>query len=203
MIRVIIVDDHQLVAEGVAKIIGACQKIEVIAIANSISMAISLLGIHKPDILLVDVAMPDGDGIDAIKMFTDVHPSMRIIVVTSYAEPAVIQRAMDNGADGYILKNAEADELTDGIMVVAKGDIYICKEAQELMIGHGDAPPELTKRELEILRLIVAGLTQKEIADRLCLGFETIHSYTKYIRQKLGCSNSAAMVRTAIERHLI
>lgn len=203
MISIIIADDHRLVAEGIARLIDESKKARVTAIARNLNEASQLLRTTPCDILLLDVAMPDGDGIDAISRFTKLNQKLRIIVLTIYAEPAVIRRAMDAGAAGYILKNTDASELIDGITVVADGDTFICENAQHLLIDNGEAAPELTPREREILKLVVEGLSMKEIADKLCLGFETVHSYTKYIRQKLGCNNIASLVRTAIERHLV
>jgi len=203
MISIIIADDHRLVAEGIARLIDESKKARVTAIARNLNEASQLLRTTPCDILLLDVAMPDGDGIDAISRFTKLNQKLRIIVLTIYAEPAVIRRAMDAGAAGYILKNTDASELIDGITVVADGDTFVSKAAQQLLIDNGEAAPELTPREREILKLVVEGLSMKEIADRLCLGFETVHSYTKYIRQKLGCNNIASLVRTAIERHLV
>lgn len=203
MISIIIADDHRLVAEGIARLIDESKKARVTAIARDLNEASQLLRATPCDILLLDVAMPDGDGIDAISRFTKLSQKLRVIVLTIYAEPAVIRRAMDAGAAGYILKSTDASELIDGITVVADGDIFVSKAAQQLLIDNGEAAPELTPREREILKLVVEGLSMKEIADRLCLGFETVHSYTKYIRQKLGCNNIASLVRTAIERHLV
>lgn len=203
MISIIIADDHRLVAEGIARLIDESKKARVTAIARDLNEASQLLRTTPCDILLLDVAMPDGDGIDAISRFTKLSQKLRVIVLTIYAEPAVIRRAMDAGAAGYILKSTDASELIDGITVVADGDIFVSKAAQQLLIDNGEAAPELTPREREILKLVVEGLSMKEIADRLCLGFETVHSYTKYIRQKLGCNNIASLVRTAIERHLV
>jgi DNA-binding NarL/FixJ family response regulator len=203
MKNVIIADDHRLVANGIAGLIDGIEGIKVLAIANTLEESADLISLHRPDILLLDVAMPDGDGIDAIKEFVSLCPTLRIIVLTTYAEPSVIQRAKENGAHGYILKNSSTEELIEGICAVAGGEFFICKESRNLMIGQSEAPPELTIREREILRLIVEGNTMKQIADKLHLGFETVHSYTKYIRQKLGCNNTASLVRIAMERHLI
>lgn len=203
MKSVIIADDHRLVANGIASLIDGKEGIKVLAVANTLKETASLLSRHQPDILLLDVAMPDGDGIDAIKEFMALCPALRIIVLTTYAESAVIQRAKENGAHGYILKNSSTEELIEGICTVGGGEFFICKESRNLITGLNETPPELTIREREILRLIVEGNTMKQIADKLHLGFETVHSYTKYIRQKLGCNNTASLVRIAMERHLI
>ena len=203
MINVVIAEDHRLVAEGVARLINESKVAKVVAITGSISETHQLLAnIPLPHILLLDVAMPDGDGIDAIIPLQKSFPKIKIVMLTSYAEPAVIQRAINGGANGYILKSTDTKELIYGIQVAAKGKRYICDEAQQLLVGI-EASPELTIREREILRLIVDGRTIKEVAHKLNLGFETVHSYTKSIRQKLGCTNMSSLVRTAIRRHLV
>lgn len=202
MISVIIADDHRLVAEGIEKLIDGSNTAKVVGIADNISDAALLVAEKQPDILLLDVAMPDGDGIDAIAKLKNTNCGLRVIVLTVYAEPSVIRRAIEGGADGYILKNTGSKELIEGIMTVAGGEQFVCREARWLLMG-SEAAPSLTAREREVLRLIVEGNTMKQIAHRLNLGFETVHSYTKTMRQKLGCPNMSSLVRTAIERHLI
>lgn len=202
MISVIISDDHRLVAEGIAKLIDGSNIAHVVAIAENLSETGRLLADKRPDILLLDVAMPDGDGIDSIKHLRDANPGQKVIILTTYAEPAVIRRALDSGANGYILKNTGIEEFMAGIETVAYGKQFVCEEARLLLIG-SETAPSLTAREREILRLIVKGNTMKQIAHKLNLGFETVHSYTKTMRQKLGCPNMSSLVRTAIERHLI
>ncbi len=202
MISVIIADDHRLVAEGIEKLIDGSNTAKVVGIADNISDAALLVAEKQPDILLLDVAMPDGDGIDAIARLKNTNCGLKVIVLTVYAEPSVIRRAIEGGADGYILKNTGSKELIEGIMTVAGGEQFVCREARWLLMG-SEAAPSLTAREREVLRLIVEGNTMKQIAHRLNLGFETVHSYTKTMRQKLGCPNMSSLVRTAIERHLI
>ncbi len=203
MIDVIVADDHKLVASGISRLIDAADDIRVLDDAQTIQEAVEKTSQLKPHILLLDVAMPDGDGIDAIPQFVKASKRTNIIILTTYAEAAVIRRAMEGGASGYILKSTSAEELIMGIRKVASGDVFYCQESQGLMMGYGESEPMLTVREREILRLIVEGKTMKQIADKLHLGFETVHSYTKYLRQKLGCNNTASLVRTAIERHLV
>ena len=203
MINVLIADDHRIVAEGLTAILDNEQDIYVEGIASAIGEAVVLVEHLRPQLLLLDVGMPDGDGIDAIPTLKAAQPRLRILILTMYAEAAVIQRALDNGAEGYILKSADREELILGIDTVAAGGTYVCKEAKALLMNSREAAPELTQREREVLRLVVEGRTIKEIAEQLCLGFETVHSYTKYIRKKLGCANTASLVRKAIEQHLV
>ena len=203
MISVLIVDDHRVVAEGLSKLIDETEDVQVLDIACTLSEAEHLLEVHQPQVVLLDVALPDGDGIDAIPRFGAISPSSRFIICTSFAESAVIQRAMHGGAHGYILKSTGMDELLQGIRKVAESGSYICEEAAALVDDDSEVPPTLTMREREILQLMVEGYTIKEISDKLCLAFETVHSYTKCLRSKLGCGNTASLVRTAIMRHLV
>ncbi len=203
MISVLIVDDHRVVAEGLSKLIDETGDVKVLDIACTLSEAEHLVEVHKPQVLLLDVALPDGDGIDAIPRLSAISPSSRFIICTSFAESAVIHRAMQGGAHGYILKSTGMDELLEGIRKVAESGSFICEEAMSLVEDDSEVPPTLTMREREILRLMVDGYTIKEISDKLCLAFETVHSYTKCLRRKLGCANTASLVRTAIARHLV
>lgn len=203
MTHILIADDHRVVAEGIAALLDSEQDIHVDGIASAVSEALMLVGHLRPQLLLLDVGLPDGDGIDAIPQLLAACPSMRIVVLTMYAEAAVVHRAMQAGAHGFLLKSADADELARAVHTVAAGETFVCEAAQALIDVEAEAPPVLTVREREILQLIVQGCPQKEIADRLCLAFETVHSYTKYIRKKLNCPNTATLVRKAIEQHLV
>lgn len=200
MTKLIIADNHRVVAEGIAKLLPS--HYTCCGLARTLAEAADSITEHHPDLVLLDIGMPDGDGIDAIPTLKAAQPRLRILILTMYAEAAVIQRALDNGAEGYILKSADREELILGIDTVAAGGTYVCKEAKALLMNSREAAPELTQREREVLRLVVEGRTIKEIAEQLCLGFETVHSYTKSLRQKLGCPNTASLVRKAIGLHL-
>lgn len=202
VIRVAIADDHQMVAEGIARLIAESEAARVVGIAGTLRDAVSLLSEAQPDVLLLDVALPDGDGIDAIPQFL-AGGRTRVVVLTMFAERAVITRALEAGASGFVLKSASPQELIDAMRAVCRGEVYLCGESSRIRRISRETTPTLTPREREILRLIVDGLSIKEIADRLCLGFETVHSYTKYLRRKLQANNTASLVRTALEQHLV
>ena len=201
MIKVMIADDHQLVAEGVARLLS--NDADCCAITNTLAQTKEQTETQKPDVLLLDIAFPDGDGIDAIPLLQAASEHTHILMFTMYAEGAVIQRAMDAGAHGYLLKSAGQQELREAISTTAKGKPYICQEAQKQIAFCNESSPTLTPREREILKLVATGKSTKEIADELCLGFETVHTYTKYLRQKLACNNMASLVRKAMEQHLV
>ena len=203
MIEVLIVDDHRIVAEGVSQLMTGDEGIHTVGIAATLSEASQMMSELHPQVVLLDVALPDGDGIDALPELLSSSPETKVIVLTMFAEPSVIRRAMDAQAQGYLLKNTTKEELVEAIRMVAMGENYLSKEVRDQLLGDVKKAPVLTLREREIIRLMSEGCTMKEIADRLCLSFETVHSYTKNLRVKLGCNNTASMVRTAMEQHWI
>ena len=198
-----IVEDHRIVAEGLERLIDENSDNRIVAVCSNLKEASAKLAELKPQVVLLDVAFPDFDGIDAIPELQQQSPETRFIMLTMFADASVIQRAMQAGAQGYLFKSVGTDELLRAIGVVVAGGTYLCEEARQILAQTVETKPMLTLREREILRLISEGLTMKAVADKLCLSFETVHSYTKVIRQKLGCNNSTSMVRTAIEQHLI
>lgn len=203
MIEVLIVDDHRIVAEGVSQLMTGDEGIRTVGIAATLSEASQMMSELHPQVVLLDVALPDGDGIDALPELLLSSPETKVIVLTMFAEPSVIRRAMDAQAQGYLLKNTTKEELVEAIRTVAMGENYLSKEVRDQLLSDVKKAPVLTLREREIIRLMSEGCTMKEIADRLCLSFETVHSYTKNLRVKLGCNNTASMVRTAMEQHWI
>ncbi len=203
MIEVLIVDDHRIVAEGVSQLMTGDEGIRTVGIAATLSEASQMMSELHPQVVLLDVALPDGDGIDALPELLLSSPETKVIVLTMFAEPSVIRRAMDAQAQGYLLKNTTKEELVEAIRAVAMGENYLSKEVRDQLLSDVKKAPVLTLREREIIRLMSEGCTMKEIADRLCLSFETVHSYTKNLRVKLGCNNTASVVRTAMEQHWI
>lgn len=203
MIEVLIVDDHRIVAEGVSQLMTGDEGIRTVGIAATLSEASQMMSELHPQVVLLDVALPDGDGIDALPELLLSSPETKVIVLTMFAEPSVIRRAMDAQAQGYLLKNTTKEELVEAIRVVAMGENYLSKEVRDQLLSDVKKAPVLTLREREIIRLMSEGCTMKEIADRLFLSFETVHSYTKNLRVKLGCNNTASVVRTAMEQHWI
>lgn len=205
MINVAIIDDHILITAGLEAIINRSGVATVIGKAANISESEILLETHPElDVVLLDVSMPEGNSLDYVEAWKDRYPDIRILMLTTYAEAAVVRRAMACGADGYMLKTVKEEELIKGIQAVARGDSYLCSEARQLLRENQTFDSvELTPRERDVLKLIVEGLSIKMIADRLNLSFETVHSYFKYLKLKLGVQNTAALVRVAMEQKLV
>jgi len=203
LIKVAIVDDHTVVAEGLERLINTSGQAGVIGKAFSASGCFELLAQSEPDILLLDVSLSDGNSIDFLPQIKALYPDLKILMLSSHAEPQVIRRALDSGVSGYIMKNAAAEVIMEGIQTVASGKIYLCQETGQILEHRDNLSVLLSRREQELLRLIVAGKSNTEIADSMCLGYETIKSYRKRLMFKLNTSNSADLVRIALEQQLV
>ena len=205
MIKIAISDDHKVITQSLDTMLRLSGDFEVIAHAATNAECEAMLEQHNDiDVLLLDVGMPDGNSLDYVETWKDRYPDVRILVFSTYAEAAVINRALSSGADGYVLKTCGKEELIEGIQTVMKGEQYICPDVVEILKAHPQMDVvELTPREREVLKLIVEGYSIKMIADKLCLAFETVHSYYKYLKLKLGVPNTAALVRVAIEQKLV
>ena len=201
--RVVIVDDHKMVAEGFEHLLEESGAVHVTGKAYSASGCWRLLERELPDVLLLDVSLPDGNGIDMCPQLKAKYPALKILMLTSYSEMTIIMRALEEGASVYILKNAMTEEIIEGIRVVLAGERFLCEEVDLLMRKRDKHIIRLTRREQELLRLIVAGLSNSEISDKRCLGYETIKSYRKNLIFKLNVHNTAALVKIAIEQKLV
>lgn len=202
MIKVYITEDHPIVVDGIVSLINATDDMRMVGSALSAHECIQNIGSLMPDVLLLDINLPDKNGIDLCREILEQFPSIRIIALTGFKEYYYMQQMITSGARGYLLKNVMPDEIRDAIRAVYKGENYFCEEVKEkLPIAREHL--FLTPREQELLRLVVEGYTNKEIASKLFLGVETINSYRKNLLLKLGVKNTAAMVKLAITEKLV
>jgi DNA-binding NarL/FixJ family response regulator len=151
----------------------------------------------RPEVLLLDISMPDGNGIDLCPKIKKKYPQVKVLMLTSYGELATIARALDAGADGYVLKNSEPEELLEGIHTIASGERFLCEEVNVTLKNNESNPMELTRREIELLQLIAEGYTLPEQADKMCLGYHTIRSYRQKLNIKLNAHNTAQLLQNA------
>jgi DNA-binding NarL/FixJ family response regulator len=203
MIKVAIVDDHPLIIDGLKKLIENSGVAETSGSAGNGNECLRMIGAEQPDVLLLDINLPDISGIDLCK---DIHtrwPEVNILALTSYSEYTIVRKLIDNGAKGYLLKNAMPEEIIEGIVTVSQGELFLCHEIDLFMKRQSDRHIFLTPRETDLLRLIVEGYTNQEIAEKLFLGVETINSYRKNLLFKLNARNTAVLVKIAIEQKLI
>ena len=203
MIKVAIVDDHPLLIEGLNKLIEGSGEAVITGSAVNGKECMRMLRAEKPDVLLLDINLPDISGIDLCR---DIHgrwPEINIVALTSYSEYTSVRKMLDNGARGYLLKNAMPEEIIQGIKAASAGEIFLCHEIDLFMKRESDRHVFLTPRETNLLKLIVEGYTNQEVAEKLFLGVETINSYRKNLLFKLNARNTAVMVKIALEQKLI
>ena len=203
MIKVAIADDHPVLVEGLKQLITSSGIAEVLFITANGKECLKMLTLKLPDVLLIDINLPDCSGIDLCNEICRHWPSVRVMAITSFNEYTIIRKMLDNGAYGYLLKNLMPEEIMHGIETVFHGKHFLCHEADPFIKKQSEHQISLTRRETDLLRLIVEGYTNIEIADKLCLGVETVNSYRKNLLFKLNARNTAVMVKIAIENNLI
>ncbi len=202
MIRVHITDDHRMLVEGLSAAINESGVAQVVGISHTLADCRRACRVQLPDVLLLDISMPDGDGVDFCEEVHSNYPEVKILMLTSFHEFTVVKRALASGASGYILKNALSEEVIRGIETVVSGETFLSREIDELMKKRINRSVWLTARERELLRHIVDGYTNQEIADSMFLSVETIKTYRKNLIHKLGTKNSAELVHIAIRDKL-
>ena len=203
MIRIAIVDDHVFIVEAIEKLINEMDDMQVIGHAYSAGDCRQMLKSGLPDVLLLDVGLAGEDGVELCAELLKLYPSLKILMLTTYAEIAVITRALDSGALGYVLKNSTSEEIRAGICSVAVGEHFLCDKVKILLKKSTDERITLTGRERELLKLVVEGKTNAEIAEKLCLALQTIKGYRSNLIFKLQVHNTAELVKVALERKLV
>ena len=196
--KVFIVDDHYMVIEGIRSLLQNEKSIEWMGHATNAGSCLAFLKQQLPDVILMDISMPDKGGIELCKEVKEKYPSVFIIGLSTFNQQSFIQKMMDNGASGYLLKNASQEELMEGIETVMKGKIYLSYEAGQVLRKNDDSgAPVLTRREKEVLGLIAEGLTNNQIATKLFLSSTTVDTHRKNILAKLSAKNTAELVKLA------
>jgi len=203
LIRVAVVDDHQIVIDGLEKIFTESGCARLTGKSYNVAGCWKMLESEQPDVLMLDIGLPDGSGMDLCPLVKAKYPAVKILMLTSYAEYVIISHVLNNGASGYILKNAMPEEIIEGVLAVTSGKQFLCGEVDILLKKGDKCKVELTRRERELLQLITEGYTSMEIADKMCLGYETIRSYRKNLHLKLDAHNTAELTKKAIENRLL
>lgn len=206
-IRVMLVDDHAVVRNGLRSFLQVHKDLDLVGEAENGAEAVRLAQQIQPDVVLMDLKMPEMDGVAATRELRARFPKMRVLVLTSFAEDNMVQGALQAGATGYLLKNVTGQELANAIRAAYAGRMTLSSEATEALV-HAAAHPivpadELTEREREVLALMVDGLSNQAIADRLFLSLGTVKFHTGNIYSKLGVDSRVAAVTLAIQRRLI
>lgn len=201
-IQIMVVDDHHIVRQGLVALIGTLPDIKVIAEAADGVQAVELYRKHRPDITLMDLRLPNLNGVDAITQIRREFPEARIIVLTTFDGDEDIYRALQAGAKGYLLKGMNADELTDAIRIVHAGKSRIPAVVAE-RLAERMGGPSLTGRELDVLKCIVGGRSNKEIASDLYISEATVKTHINSILSKLGVSDRTQAATTALQRGIV
>jgi len=201
-IRVLIVDDHSIVRQGLATIINRDPEMTVIAQAEDGQQAIACFGEHQPDVTLMDLRMPQMGGVEAITAICAQFKPARIIVLTTYDGDEDIYRGLQAGAKGYLLKDTKPKELLNAIRMINRGQQYIPPEVGAKLVQRM-SNPELSDRELEVLRLMGQGMSNSDIATALTIGESTVKSHVNRILSKLGVSDRTQAVIIAVKRGIV
>lgn len=203
MISLFIVDDHLMVTEGIRTLLQDEQEIDYCGHAINANFCLSYLHKHQPDVILMDINLPDKSGIELCKEVKQKYPSTFIIGLSTFNQQSFIEKMMLNGASGYVLKNASKEELMEAITTVVKGKKYLSHEAAQTLQQKKENDILLTRRELEVLELIANGMTNQEIAEKLFVSVSTIDTHRKNLLLKFGTHNIAALVKMAVQKGLI
>ena len=204
-IRVVIADDHSIVRRGLRQLLEADGDFEVVAEAADIAGARRYTRGHRPDVLVLDLNMPEGSSLDAVPDIRGECPDTQIVVLTMQNEPAYARQALSAGALGYVLKDAADTELVEAVRRAAVGDSYLnprlgARVAAEPPPG---PPDNLSEREVEVLRMVALGHTNTEVAEKLHISVRTVETHRAHLQQKLRLSSRSELVRYALEHGLV
>ncbi|RAJ11337.1 response regulator [Arenibacter echinorum] len=202
--RIFIVDDHYMIIEGIRSLLQNGKGLEWIGHAMSATSCMAFLQTHQPHIILLDINLPDISGIELCKEIKTKYPKIGIIGLSSYNQQSYINKIMDNGASGYVLKNATKEELLDAIETVMDGEKYLSEEAALIVKKNvGSKIPIITRREKEVLSLISEGLTNNQIATKLFISITTVDTHRKNLLAKFEAKNTATLIRMATHLEFI
>ena len=203
-ITIVLVDDHAVVRSALRLLLDAEQDLEVVAEAGDVEGALSSVGAHRPDVLILDRNMPDGPTTPAVPALRETSPETAIVVLTMEGEAAYAREALRAGVLGYVLKQAAEDELVTAVRLAAAGRTYLQPDlGARLAAEPGEGEDKLSERELEVLREVAMGHTNAEIAEKLGVSVRTVESHRSHVQQKLGMSKRSELVRYALGRGLL
>lgn len=210
-IRILIADDHALVRSGLRALLRAKPELEVVGEAGDGAETLRLAAELSPDLVLLDVSMPGESGIATARRLKEAHPELAVLFLTMHEDEGLLQEALHTGAAGYVIKRAEAPELLQAIHAACRGDVYVhpamtrglLRQPATTQRRRGSTEPELTPRELDVLRLLVRGNTNRQVAEELGLSTRTVESHRANLQGKLGLTSRVDLVEYAEERDLL
>lgn len=210
-IKVLVTDDHQLFREGIVTLLFKADDIEVIAQAENGKDAINKVKHYQPDVLLIDIAMPEMNGIEATKILKQREPDLKIIAVSMHSDKQYVKGILEAGADGYLLKNCTYEQLTTAIRTVYGGKKFLSEDITEMVISgylsakqpELDEYDQLSDREKEVFLLFTEGKTTREIAEQLFISVKTVGTHKQNILEKLSLKNTSDMIKYALKKGLL
>lgn len=205
-IKVFLVDDHQMVIEGIKSLLLGENCIELIGYANTAEKCLQFFKIHTCDVILMDINLPDCSGIELCEIITKKYSSVKVIALSTHNQGTYVRKMLESGACGYLLKNAGKHEILKAIQTVSRGNNYLTFEAESALKYENELQsklPKLTKREKEVLILIAEGLTNAQISGKLFISIDTVDSHRKNLHTKLEVKNTAMLIKFATENNLL
>lgn len=210
MINLLIADDHQVLIEGLETLLEGHEAIRIIQTVNSGQAALDFLKKEKVDVILLDINMPEMNGLEACKIIKRKYPQVKVLALTMLDKGSFVQQMLKNGASGYLLKNTNREELINAITTVHNGQTYINAETNKLLLDSlmntdkkKDFIPAITRREKEVLQLIAQEHTTSEIAEQLFISLNTVETHRRNLIAKFNVRNSVGLVKAAIEKGLL
>lgn len=206
-IRIVLVDDHQLILDGIRKSLDHDPSFEVVASFSHPEKALNFLSVQEPDVLLTDYSLPGMNGLELIRKAKILYPNIKAVLLSMHDEPSIVREAIKLGVNGYLLKNIQQSELREAIRKIYSGLIYVSAEITTQLLhhvnGHHQNESALTTRELEVLRLITKENSNKQIAEQMHISERTVETHRKNIFRKTGTTSLVGLVKYAYSNNLI
>lgn len=202
-IKLFIVDDHYMVIEGIQSLLQHENDIEWMGHASNAESCLAFLQLRQPDVLFMDISLPDQSGIELCKIVREKYPQIFILGLSTFNQQSFIRKMMENGASGYLLKNADRAALMTAINTVLRGQHYFSHEVLSSTKKQDELVPVLTRRELEVLALIAEGMTNNEIAGKLFISTATVETHRKNLLAKFSAKNTATLVHAATQMQIV
>lgn len=208
-VTVVVCDDHEVVAEGLAAVLAAEPDIEVVAVAGSVAEVLEQAERLRPQVVLMDYELPDGDGVTATEAIKKAHPELKVVMLTSYSNEAVLVAAVEAGCSGYITKHDRSQVVADAVRRAASGEALISAAMLQQVLprltkrNHARRPTDLSARELEVLELLADGVSTRAVAQRLYLSVNTVRNHAQRIITKLGVHSRLEAVSVAVRDGIV
>jgi len=208
--KIAITDDHEMVLKGITSMLVNTSEIEIVGTYVNAQETLLGLATNLPDVLLLDINLPDINGIDLSKQLLKKYPELKIIALTNFENISFVKRMLKNGVHGYLLKNTDKIELVEALKTVLSGDIFLQKDIHKKLLSqttnktnNNNLLPKLTRREQDVLIAISEELTTQQISEKLFISPKTVETHRMNIMSKLGAKNSVGIIKIAIEKELL